>query len=173
MAFVPVCVIELLVACVNGQCGCDGLPPVPMRWVLIRDPLGQFATPAVPCTDRAAAPLPNVCWFTLRRQLEVTFREVRAPLGVATQRHWSERAIARTTPVLLGLFSLVTLLADDLLRTGTTFLCRHTAWYSRSQPTFADALALVRRHLWGHTTFPQPLRMPISSQSPVPSSRLG
>src|SRR5262249_54190516 len=78
-----------------------GLRPVPIRWVLVRDPLGQFATQAVLCTDLTADPLQIVSWFTLRWQLEVTFREVRAHLGVETQRQWSDRAIARTTPVLL------------------------------------------------------------------------
>lgn len=88
-----------------------GLPPLPIRWVLIRDPVGKFATQAVLCTDVAADPLQIVSWFILRWQLEVTFREVRAHLGVETQRQWSDRAIARTTPALLGLFSLLTLLA--------------------------------------------------------------
>ncbi len=59
-----------------------GLPPVPMRWVLIRDPWGRFATQAVLCTDLTADPLQIVSWFILRWQLEVTFREVRAHLGV-------------------------------------------------------------------------------------------
>ncbi len=131
-----------------------GLPPVPIRWVLIRDPRGQFATQAVLCTDLAVDPLQIVSWFVLRWQLEVTFREVRAHLGVETQRQWSDLAIARTTPALLGLFSLVTLLAHDLLRAGSTFSCPQSAWYSKPLPTFADALALVRRHLWSHTTFP-------------------
>lgn len=131
-----------------------GPSPVPIRWVFVRDPFGQFATQAVLCTDLAADPLQIVCWFTLRWQLEVTFREVSAHLGVETQRKWSERAIARTTPALLGLFSLVTLLAHDLLRTGAAFPCRQAAWYRKPQPTFADALALVPRHLWAHTTFP-------------------
>ena len=131
-----------------------GLPPVPIRWVLIRDPRGEFATQAVLCTDLPADPLQIVCWFISRWQLEVTFREVRAHLGVETQRQWSDRAIARTTPALLGLFSFVTLFAHDLLRAGSTLPCRQTAWYSKPLPTFVDALALVRRHLWSHTTFP-------------------
>jgi hypothetical protein len=127
---------------------------VPIRWVLVRDPRGKFATQAFLCTDLAADPLQIVSWFTLRWQLEVTFRQVRAHLGVETQRQWSEHAIARTTPALLGLFSLVTLLAHDLCRAGSVLPCRQAAWSSKSQPTFADALALARRHLWAHTTFP-------------------
>jgi hypothetical protein len=108
-----------------------GLPPVPIRWVRIRDPLGRFATQALlctDCTDLAADPLQLVSWFVLRWQREVTFREVRAHRGVETQRQWSERAIARTTPALLGLFSLVTLLTHHLLATGATFPGRQSAW---------------------------------------------
>lgn len=93
----------------------SGLPPVPIRWVLIRDPRGQFASQALRCTDLHLAALTIVTYFVRRWRLEVTFEEVRAHLGVETQRQWSDLAIARTTPALLALFSLVTLFAHDLL----------------------------------------------------------
>jgi hypothetical protein len=86
-----------------------GLPPVPIRWLLIRDPRGRFVTQALLCTDPAAEPAQILAWFVLRWQLEVTFEEVRRHLGVETQRQWADLAIRRTTPALLGLFSLVTL----------------------------------------------------------------
>jgi hypothetical protein len=128
-----------------------GLPPVPIRWVLIRDPVGHFATQALLCTDSAALPERILAWFVRRWQLEVTFEEVRRHLGVETQRQWSELAIRRTTPALLGLFSLVTLLAHHRLHSPTAV--RQAAWYCKAHPTFADALALVRRDLWAHATF--------------------
>ncbi len=131
-----------------------GMPPVPIRWVLLRDPLGRLATQALLCTDLGADPRQIVAWFTLRWQLEVTFREVRTHLGVETQRQWSDRAIARTTPALLGAFSLVTVLAHELLHSGAALPCRQSAWYRKPQPTFVDALALVRQHLWSYATFP-------------------
>lgn len=131
-----------------------GFPPVPIRWVLIRDPLQQFATQALLCTDVEADPHQIISWFILRWQLEVTFHEVRAHLGVETLRQWSDRAIARTTPALFGLFSLVTLLAHDQLHNQTAPPLRQAAWYAKSLPTFADALALVRRQLWTQITFP-------------------
>jgi len=124
-----------------------GQPVVPLRWVLLRDPQGAFKTPALLCTDQAAAPPQIVEWFVLRWQVEVTYEEARAHLGVETQRQWSERAIGRTTPALLGLFSLVTLLAHQTLH-GRDLPARHAAWYAKPLPTFADTLALVRRHLW-------------------------
>jgi hypothetical protein len=93
-----------------------GLPPVAIRWVLIRDPQGQFDPQALLCTDQQACAQAILEWFVLRWQMEVTFHEVRAHLGVETQRQWSDLAILRTTPALLALFSLVTIFAHQLLQ---------------------------------------------------------
>lgn len=130
-----------------------GLPPVPLRWVLVRDPQGKFATQALLCTDPAAAPAQIVAWFVQRWQLEVTFEEARRHLGLETQRQWSDLAVRRTTPVLLGLFSLVTLLAHQQMAAPAA-VTRRAAWYRKPHPTFADALALVRREAWRHQAFP-------------------
>ena len=124
-----------------------GLPVVPIRWVLLRDPRGRFDPQALLCTDPARDPLQIVRWFVRRWQVEVTFREVRDHLGVETQRQWSDRAIARTTPCLLALFSLVTLLAARLDRRARSAV-RTDAWYRKPRPTFADTLAAVRRQFW-------------------------
>ena len=119
-----------------------GLPPVPLRWVLIRDPLGEFPPQAILCTDLQVAPVHVIQWFVLRWQLEATFQEVRAHLGVETQRQWSDLAISRTTPVLFGLVSWVTL-AAHLLQGSTPIPIRHAAWCHKVLPTFSDAIALV------------------------------
>ena len=129
-----------------------GQPPLPIRWVLIRDPKGKFKTQALLCTDLKLDPVQIVKWFILRWQVEVTYHEVREHLGVETQRQWSDLAIARTTPALLGLFSLVTLMAHQHARRRKLPI-RQTAWYRKTQPTFSDALALVRRQIWQHTCF--------------------
>lgn len=134
----------------------SGLPPVPLRWVLIRDPQGRFATQAVLGTDLAVTPAQIHAWFIQRWQLEVPFAEARHHLGLATQRQWSEAAIDRTTPILLGLFSLVTLLAHRQMH-GPTGAVRQAAWYCTRHLTFADALALVRREVWQHQAFPTSL----------------
>jgi hypothetical protein len=129
-----------------------GLFAVPVRWVLIRDPQKEFKTQALLCTDLEADPQKIVCWFVMRWQLEVTFQEVRRHLGFETQRQWSDLAIRRTTPALLGLFSLITLFAHQRMR-PTTEAVRRVAWYRKAHPTFADALALVRKDLWASATF--------------------
>jgi hypothetical protein len=124
-----------------------GLFAVPVRWVLIRDPEGTFKPQALLCTDLDADPEEILRWFVMRWQLEVTFQEMRRHLGFETQRQWSDMAIRRTTPALLGLFSLVTLFAHGRMRQAAGVL-RQTAWYHKRDPTFADALALVRKELW-------------------------
>ena len=117
-----------------------------IRWVLVRDVAGAFEPQALLSTDLTADPLDILRWFVRRWSVEVTFAEVRRHLGVETQRQWSDRAIARTTPALLGLFSLVTLWAGEALNDG--WEPRQAAWYTKSHLTFSDALAIVRAKLW-------------------------
>jgi hypothetical protein len=125
-----------------------GLFAVPLRWVLVRDPQKEFKTQALLCTDLNADPQKILCWFVMRWQLEVTFQEMRRHLGFETQRQWSDLAIRRTTPALLGLFSLLTLFAHRRMRQAAGTFRRQAAWYYKAHPTFADALALVRKELW-------------------------
>jgi len=120
---------------------------VPVRWILVRDVAGEFEPQAFLCTDQAADPTTVLQLFVRRWSVEVTFAEVRRHLGVETQRQWSDLAIARTTPCLLALFSLVTLWASDLAARGLV-QPRRAAWYAKPAVTFSDALAAVRRQLW-------------------------
>lgn len=142
-----------------------GLSAVPIRGVLVRDPQAEFRTQALLCTDASASPEKIVGWFILRWQMETTFQEARRHLGVETQRQWSELAIRRTTPALLGLFSIVTLLAHQRMARSTETL-RRAAWYRKAHPTFSDALALVRKELWAHTTFRGSSREPDTLKVP-------
>jgi hypothetical protein len=127
-----------------------GKPPVPIRWVVIRDPLQQYESVALLCTNLTYAPEQIIEWFVRRWSIEVTFEESRAHLGVETQRQWSDLAILRTTPALLGLFSWVTLGAHCLFQTQSPPI-QQAAWYQKPLPTFADALASVRHLLWFQT----------------------
>ena len=124
-----------------------GYDPLPMRWVLVHDPLGELPDQAFLCTDLNASPEQILQWVVMRWNLEVTFEEVRAHLGVETQRQWSDLAIARTTPVLMGLFSLTTLIAHELTPDHRVPV-RTAAWYHKPEATFADIIAFVRRRIW-------------------------
>lgn len=145
---------ERVVEVVTGACVWYhvGKPAVPIRWVLIRDPEEKFSPQALLSTKVEATPHQVLGWFVRRWQMEVTFEEARAHLGIETQRQWSGKAIARTTPCLLGLYSLVTLLAEGLLR-GQPLPVRRAAWYSKQGATFSDTIAHVRRWLWSQQHF--------------------
>jgi DDE superfamily endonuclease len=124
-----------------------GSQVAPIRWILIRDPQNKFRPQALLSTNLDVTPQQAVQWFVLRWQLETTFAQVRAKLGVESQRQWNDLAIARTTPCLLALFSCVTLLAADLHRRGKLQI-RRSAWYHKPQLTFSDTIAAVRQQLW-------------------------
>lgn len=124
--------------------GCD---PITIRYVLSRDPEGKQPDAAYFCTEERFGPEEILRYVVQRWSLEVTFEEARAHLGLETQRQWSDLAILRTTPVLLGLFSLVTLAALRCHEAGL-LSAERTAWYAKEEPTFSDCLRLVRGRIW-------------------------
>jgi hypothetical protein len=141
---------------------------LPIRWVIVRDPKQIFKTQALLCTDLSVSAEQIVHWFVRRWQVEVTFHEVRTHLGVETQRQWADLSILRITPALLGLFSMITLLANLHAR-RRKLPVQQTAWYPKKLPTFSDALALVKetffmQHYFATSLFhtnsrkPQPTR---------------
>ena len=130
----------------------SGKPPVAIRWVLIRDPQERCKPQALLSTNLEHTCEQMLAWFVRRWTMEVTFEEARAHLGMETQRQWNDRAIARTTPALVSLYSIITLTAHLLIEKGATCV-RSTAWYDKTCPTFSDAIALVRRQLWDHIHF--------------------
>ena len=125
----------------------QGEDPVPIRWVLVSDPTGKGRTEAFFSTDLEMEPKQVIELYVMRWNEEVTFEEARRHLGMETQRQWSDKAIARTTPAILGLFSIVSLLACHLIET-IKMIPRSSAWYSKEEATFSDVLALVRRSIW-------------------------
>ena len=122
-----------------------GEEPVAIRWVLVADPEGR--TEAFFSTDLEMEPKQVIELYVMRWSEEVTFEEARRHLGMETQRQWSDQAIARTTPVILGLFSIVSLIACHFIET-IKMIPRSSAWYSKEEATFSDVLALVRRSIW-------------------------
>ena len=130
-----------------------GSDPLPIRWVLTRDPLGKRPPKAIFSTDSTQTAEQIISHFMKRWSLEVTFEESRAHLGLETQRQWSDRAIERTTPLLFGLSSLVALFGRALHPDGHIPVAQ-AAWYRKQSATFHDVLAVVRRRLWGLETFP-------------------
>lgn len=130
-----------------------GSDPLPIRWVLTRDPSGKRPPKAIFSTNLIQTAEQLIRDFMKRWSLEVTFEEGRAHLGIETQRQWSDLAIERTTPLLFGLYSLVALFGQALRPAGQIPVAQ-AGWYRKQVATFRDVLALVRQHLWGQETFP-------------------
>lgn len=124
-----------------------GLPPLPIRWVLLKDPKGKKEPACLLSTNVDLSASDMINYFIRRWTIEVTFEECRAHLGVETQRQWSDRAIERSTPALLALFSITALWADRLQKSAPVAV-QGTAWYHKERPTFSDALAAVRSQIW-------------------------
>jgi len=130
----------------------SGYDPLSIRWVLTRDPLGTRPPQAIVSPD-SALPAEEIITDCMKRwSLDVTCEESRAHGGIETQRHWSDLAIERSTPLLFGLSSLVTLLGQALSPDGRIPIAQ-AAWYPKRTATFRDVLALVRHHLWNQATF--------------------
>jgi hypothetical protein len=136
----------------------NGMPPAAIRWVLVRDPSSRRDARAFLRTDLNLKPDAILGRFVSRWRIETTFQEARQYLGVETQRQWSDLAILRTTPALLGLYSLVTVWANGLAATPDTAVVRPhpAAWYNKTEPTFSDAIAAVRRTPWTPKDFAMP-----------------
>ena len=124
-----------------------GHPPLPIRWVLTRDPEGKRPVKALLCTDQVLSAEAIITTFMHRWPIETTFEESRAHLGVETQRQWSDLAIERTTPLVFGLYSLVALAGVQMAHAGTLQV-EQTAWYRKPHATFHDVLACLRRQIW-------------------------
>ena len=127
--------------------GADGTTPIPIRWTLVVDPLGKLDPLPLMSTDPLMTPQRMVELFINRWSIEVTFEETREHLGVETQRQWSDKAIARSTPILMGLYSCVCLMANlfakvDLLKVAKT------SWHQKEYVTFSDMLRSVRMVIW-------------------------
>ena len=148
-----------------------GQPPVPLRWLLLRDPAKPQEPQALLSTDPALAPPLLLTWYLRRWSMEVTFQAVRTYLGVETPPtgypQWSDQAILRTTPALLGLFSWV-VLTTHVLQQGKPVIPRRSAWYTKQDPTFSDVLAFMRQTLWRRTPLFRRSPLPADSQKPAP-----
>lgn len=132
--------------------GADGFQPIAIRWVLIIDPTGEMDPLPLMSTDVNLTAIRIIELYVDRWGLEVTFQEAREHLGVETQKQWSDKAIARTTPVLMGLYSMVCLIGNRM-NEEAPLIAEKTAWYNKERVTFSDLLKAVRVALWKDNLF--------------------
>jgi len=132
--------------------GADGFEPIAIRWVLVIDPSGEMDPLPLMSTDVNLTAIKIIELYVDRWGLEVTFQEAREHLGVETQKQWSDKAIARTTPVLMALYSIVCLIGNRM-NEEVPLIAEKTAWYDKERVTFSDLLKAVRVTLWKDNLF--------------------
>jgi hypothetical protein len=131
-----------------------GKPPTPLRVVLVKTPDGKNIAETFFSTDVKNNPTQIINWFILRWNIEVTFEESRAHLGIETQRQWSDKAIQRSTPLLMGLYSILTLIAIKMNEVKEIILQEKTSWYDKNgELTFSDIIMIIRQSIWSKRYF--------------------
>jgi hypothetical protein len=131
-----------------------GKPPTPLRVVLVKTPDGKNIAETFFSTDIKNTPTQIINWFILRWNIEVTFEESRAHLGIETQRQWSDKAIQRSTPLLMGLYSILTLIAIKMNEVKEVIVQEKTSWYDKNgELTFSDIAMTIRQTIWSKRYF--------------------
>ena len=147
--------------------GVSGPTPIPIRWVLVIDPTGKMDPLPLMSTDPLMTAEQIIELYVDRWGIEVTFEETREHLGVETQRQWSDKAIARSTPILMGLYSLVCLMGNRLEQ-GNQLKVQEAAWYKKKHATFSDILRAVRMEIWRDNLFSQKAKITPSAENITP-----
>ena len=138
---------------------------VPIRWVFVRDRDGTHRDEFFFTTDPSLDPVAIIETYTAPWDLETTFQELRALLGLETTRGWCRRTVLRMAPCLFGLYTAVALLYQALPESKRS---GRVEWPGKSGVTFSDALMAVRRWLWREWVFPQVGAAPVVEKLPGP-----
>lgn len=126
---------------------------VPVRWVFVHDLTGTHRDEYFYSTDVTLTAPEIIEAYTGRWNIETTFEDSRAYLGLESTRGRCARTVSRAEPCLLGLYSVVALLYGLLppeeQEQGAV------AWEGKATVTFSDAITAVRRWLWTQWVFPR------------------
>jgi hypothetical protein len=96
-----------------GQWYKSGRGLVPVRWVDVRDKTGTHRDEFFFATRTTWSVRTIIEAYTARWNVETTFQECRAHLGMKTTQGWAEKTVLRATPCLFGLYGLVALLDQE------------------------------------------------------------
>lgn len=127
---------------------------IPVRWVFVHDRTGTHRDEYFFTTDQAMAPEAVTAAYTGRWNMETTFAELRAFLGLETTRGHVRRTVLRAEPCLFGLYTIVVLLYAALPARWRRE--RATTRPGKVEVTFSDAITAVRRWLWLSWVFATP-----------------
>lgn len=122
-----------------------GIRPVPIKWVLTKR--GNEVT-VLFSTNLKHSPQFIIETFVGRWKIETTFEETRRHLGMETQRQWSDRAIDVTTPIILASYSIINLMAYELVKNNDQKIpIQTTSWYKKEHVCFSDVICCLRQQI--------------------------
>jgi hypothetical protein len=124
---------------------------VAVRWVYVHDRTGTHRDDYLYSTDVAMTARQIIETYTGRWNIETTFQEARAYLGLGTTRGWCRRTVLRAEPCLLGLYTVVALLYCRL--PAALKEDWQVVWLGKGPMAFSDAITVVRRWLWQEWVF--------------------
>jgi hypothetical protein len=119
----------------------------PLTIVLVRDVEGKRPDQMFYCTRLTWTAREILSCYARRWSIEVTFENAKQLLGFEDAANRKPRAVERTAPMALVLYSLIVVWFHQ---TGHQFLqFPERPWYPRkAEPSFADMLTTLRRQSW-------------------------
>lgn len=119
---------------------------VPIRWVFVRDLDGTHRDEYFFTTDPEMTAEEVIEMYGGRWNIETTFQEMRAQLGLETTRGWSRQTVLRMAPCLFCLYTIVVVFYDTMPNSSSHL--REKSWLGKGTITFSDMIISVRHHLW-------------------------
>jgi len=141
--------VEVVVGTGHWHKSGEGL--VEVAWVFVHDLTGTHRDSYLFSTDPSMSPARVIETYTGRWNIETTFAEMRAYLGLETTRGWTRATVLRAAPCLFGLYSVVALLYAALPAGATAEGA--VKYRGKADVTFSDAISVVRRRLWREGVF--------------------
>jgi DDE superfamily endonuclease len=129
----------------------SGRPLIAVRWVFVRDRTGTHRDEYFFTTDVTMGSKAVIETYTGRWNIETTFQEARAYLGLETTRGRVRDTVLRAEPCLLALYTVVVWLYLEL--PARYRRVRAVDWSGKVDVTFSDAITAVRRYLWVEGVF--------------------
>ncbi len=119
-------------------------PEIPLRVVAVEPLSGGRTKQAFYSTRLEATAIEVLTWYAMRWSIEVAFHDSKQHLGFEEPQGWSRRAVERTAPIAMLLYSMIVLWFTNYGHHHYVPLNR--PWYHKvHDPSFADMLATLRR----------------------------
>jgi hypothetical protein len=128
-----------------------------LRFLIVRGWPGHKDDDVFCSTDLSLSAQQMIHDYCLRWFLEVTFQETKGKLGFEDPQNRNERAVERTAPMALYVYTLTVTWYLTVGKNLQAATLPSFPWYVKTAPAFSDMLATLRRETWRHRLLDPPL----------------